>query len=165
MADSKLTPYFPYSASEAWRKQERRLRQQDTSKDLRQLEQGDNVRVQPLKSHDKEWAEATVSKQLTGRSYEVETNTGRKYRRNRRFLRPTPHSTHSFPVSQGHNAPTNPGPAHQQPLPQETPPTRDCSGNVDTETTSQPIASPAVNTQVLSRCGRTIRKPVRYRSE
>lgn len=165
MTESKLTPHYPYSASEAWKKQERRTRQQDTGKELRHLEPGENVRIQPLKPHAREWTEATVSKQLTGRSYEVETDDGRKYRRNRRFLRHTPRSTHSFPQLRCHT-PTTTSPAScQQPQLENPAPRRDGPRYAGTMPTPQPKDSPAVDEPARSRSGRPIRKPVRYRDE
>ncbi|KAK2173315.1 hypothetical protein NP493_884g00011 [Ridgeia piscesae] len=43
--------------------------------------------MQPLETDRREWAEATVHKALSSRSYGVITATGRHYRRNRRHLR------------------------------------------------------------------------------
>ena len=102
---------------------------------------GDNVRTQPLNHNEKQWNEATVSRKLTGRSYEVQMENGRTYRRNRRFLRQTRHSTHSFP--------------------KKTRPDQMCLGNTetssgartqaDTQTRPAPTTSlPALNTDVLS---------------
>ena len=56
-------------------------------KDLKSLDIGDVVRMQPIQRGHKEWQEATVSERVKNRSYIVETDTGRSYRRNRQFLR------------------------------------------------------------------------------
>jgi hypothetical protein len=56
-------------------------------KDLKPLEIGDVVRMQPIQRGQKEWREATVTERVKNRSYTVETSTGRSYRRNRQFLR------------------------------------------------------------------------------
>ena len=63
-------------------------------KDLKPLQVGDAVRMQPI---DKtcEWKEATVTQRLKSRTYNVTTSDGRNYRRNRVFLR----STRRNPVS------------------------------------------------------------------
>ena len=55
-------------------------------KELPPLTVGDVVRMQPIDNSKDEWKEAIVSKRLKSRSYEVTVN-GRKYRRNRRYLR------------------------------------------------------------------------------
>ena len=174
--ESKLTPHYPYSASEAWKKQERRLRHSSTGKELKQLEPGDTVRVQPLRPHAREWTEATVKKQLTGRSYEVETDEGHKYRRNRRFLRQTSHSTHSSPQPRRHvpaapSAATYRHPQVGNPPPDGESRCDDEAGRCDDEamtrthgagTTRNP---PTGEGPTRSRSGRTIRKPARYNDE
>ncbi|PIK49150.1 polyprotein [Apostichopus japonicus] len=43
--------------------------------------------MQPIQTSQKEWKEATATKAITSRSYEVETEKGRKFRKGRRFLR------------------------------------------------------------------------------
>lgn len=58
-------------------------------RNLTRLSLGDNVRMQPIGDSKKLWEEATVSKQLSPRSYEVTTKTGSSYRRNRQQLRPS----------------------------------------------------------------------------
>ncbi len=67
----------------------------DTCRDLKPLQTGDTVRVQPIRPGVKTWEEGKITKQLTNRSYEVETDKGRKLRRNRQFLRSSEPSTHS----------------------------------------------------------------------
>ena len=58
-------------------------------RDLRRLNVGETIRMQPLEHGRREWTEATVHKALSSRSYDVITATGRHYRRNRRHLRPS----------------------------------------------------------------------------
>ena len=50
--------------------------------------------MQPLEHGRREWADASVHKVLSNRSYDVITATGRHYRRNRRYLRPSRSSEH-----------------------------------------------------------------------
>ena len=57
---------------------------------LRPLHTGSLVRIQPIQAGRREWEQATVTKRLVRRSYEVTTDDGRKYRRNRQFLRESP---------------------------------------------------------------------------
>ena len=157
--ESKLTPHYPFSASEAWKKQEKRLRRQDHGKDLKHLAPGDNVRIQPLRPYAREWREATVTKKLTGRSYEVETDDGRKYRRTRQFLRQTPHSTHSYPHTQQPTSSDGLAADHpQQQAEKLASPTR-------TSGCEEETPAPTMNTPRKIRSGRTIRKPVRYRED
>jgi len=63
-----------------------------TSRDLRRLNVGDTVRIQPAQG--REWKEATVTNQTHQRSFEVTTNKGQRYRRNRRHLRLSKTSEH-----------------------------------------------------------------------
>ena len=57
--------------------------------DLKPLNMGQNVRLQPIQTGKKTWEPATVTKKLHNRSYEVTTHSGRKLRRNRQFIRPS----------------------------------------------------------------------------
>ena len=54
------------------------------------LHPGSLVRIQPIQAGRGEWEQATVTKRLVRRSYEVTTDDGRNYRRNRHFLRESP---------------------------------------------------------------------------
>ena len=65
-------------------------------KELPPLKVGDVVRMQPIQNRTDEWKEAIVSKRLKNRSYEVTVN-GRKYRRNRRYLRSSTESRKEKP--------------------------------------------------------------------
>ena len=98
--ETLLKPSYPYSYDEAQNKEDRKLKQRGIGRELSQLHIGSNVRVQPLRPHARELEEATIRKKLTGRSYEVEKENGQIYWRNRRFLRQTVRSTHSFPRQQ-----------------------------------------------------------------
>ena len=62
------------------------------AKELQELRPGDIVRIQPKKSQvgkQKDWARAKVDGKVDIRSYQVRTEDGRIYRRNRRHLRRT----------------------------------------------------------------------------
>ena len=48
---------------------------------------GDTVRVQPIDTNKKEWKQGAVKKKLSNHRYEVTTDDGRTYKRNRQFLR------------------------------------------------------------------------------
>ena len=91
-AENKLKQTSHYS-SVFKKKPDHKLR--TAGKDLRPLETGDNVRVQPIQKGDKYWKEGQIITDLGSRSYEVKTyGDGKVYRRNRRFLRKTQKSTH-----------------------------------------------------------------------
>ena len=64
------------------------------SRDLRRLNVGETIRMQPLEHGRREWAEERVHKVLSSRSHDVITPTGRHYHRNRRHLRPSRPSEH-----------------------------------------------------------------------
>lgn len=59
------------------------------TKSLKPLEEGDTVRIKPHK-REKKWRKATVRNEVGTRSYQVTTENGRTYRRNRRHLFLTP---------------------------------------------------------------------------
>ena len=62
------------------------------AKELEELRPGDIVRIQPKKSQvgkQKDWTRAKVDGKVDIRSYQVRTEDGRIYRRNRRHLRRT----------------------------------------------------------------------------
>jgi len=57
-----------------------------TAKDLPNLREGTVVRIKPLQNPKKPWRKATVKRKFSERSYEVSTEEGATYRRNRRRL-------------------------------------------------------------------------------
>lgn len=76
------------------------------AKELKELRPGDTMRLQPLKSHlgkKKDWTQARVEGKVDIRSYQVRTEDGRVYRRNRRHPRHTrevmPHSEDEMRLS------------------------------------------------------------------
>ena len=79
-------------------------------RNMKPLAVGDVVRMQPIETNKKEWKEATVSKRIKSRSYEVTIAEGKAYRRNRQFLRATVRSRreHQTPV-----LPTTPDQGHK----------------------------------------------------
>ena len=62
------------------------------TRSLRELAEGDVVRMKPFRLGDKVWKKATVTAQLDERSHNVETPDGGVYRRTRCHLRKTPES-------------------------------------------------------------------------
>ena len=124
---------------------------------MRHLKIGDTVRMTPIKSNEREWKEATVTKTLSSRSYEVETQEGRTFRRNRRFLRKSMPSTHSVPP----RTKSAPRPTQVQPSVQQEPPSQPVTQPGDKVTTHS-SAKPAAQDITTTRSGRQIKMPARY---
>ena len=83
---------------------------------LQPLAIGDNVRMQPLQSFQREWKQATVSQKLPHRNYEVVADDGKTYKRNRQFLRHTKRSREEkMCVSPSHLAPHLSNAEHEPP--------------------------------------------------
>jgi transposase InsO family protein len=59
--------------------------------DLKPLNPGDSVRVEPTQRGTKEWRPAKVIKELKPRTYEIQLGNGNTVRRNRQHLRLKPH--------------------------------------------------------------------------
>ncbi len=95
----QLTPRHHSSDSDALKKHNNRLQKcnYDTGRELMPLTKGNTVRIEPSTPSNRKWQEATVARRLSGRAYEVETEDGRKYRRNRRHLKQSTPSIHSIP--------------------------------------------------------------------
>ena len=114
-------------------------------KSLPQLEPGDHVRVQ-INEHT--WQPATV-KDISDkpRSYIVETNTGRKYRRNRINIRRSKEDGYQFEPQCRTTC------IHNEPNQDE---------QIVPEAVEQPNHEPETN-RVITRSGSVVNKPLRYR--
>ena len=92
----------PSLKSQIEKKQNRKIdtavRMNANRHDLKPLQPGDAVRLQPIQRGDKEWKPATVTKQLKPRTYEVKTPDGKSLRRNRQQLRHKPHGECTTPA-------------------------------------------------------------------
>ena len=73
------------------------------AKDLAELKSGDTVRLIPPRSPTGESVKARVDNSVGTRSYEVVTEDGARYRRNRRHLRKTRESYNSSAVTRNLN--------------------------------------------------------------
>jgi len=113
------------------------------TRELPPLTPGDQVRVIP-KPNDRstKWTKAEVEEQVDVRSYNIRTEDGRVYRRNRRHLRKSPPTTFTYQQSEylTHTAPTSkvpPSPVIDPPLMEASDvPTR------PTPTTAPPVPKP-----------------------
>ena len=179
MAESKLRPGYINPEKEAELKEDRRAQAADMSKkDLKPLQTGDNIRMQPIDTGKTEWQEAKVTKQLTSRSYEVTTDKGKKYRRNRRFLKKSKKSTHSLPLQaeqtrrtsslqpeQTQRTPSPPAPiksaAQDRVAPALTAEPKSANPRAAIPPTAPPTVTPETVGETRSRYGRKIKKVVR----
>ena len=133
------------------------------NRDLKTLQIGDNVRMQPIRTQEREWKEGTVTDVLPYRSFEVTDHNGRQYRRNRRHLRAKPEATHSVPATP--NRPRRESGKLPDPEPTQTQEGSPQSPNPQHSSTT---ASPAGETltqaepPIITRSGRTVIKPLRY---
>ena len=72
------------------KEEQKKYHDKHASKELKELQPGAKVRLEPW-TYSKEWKPATVVRHHhTPRSYVVQTENGRKYRRNRQHLRVCP---------------------------------------------------------------------------
>ena len=62
--ETLLKPSYPYSYDEAQNKENRKLKQRGTGRELSQLHIGSNVQIKPLRPHARGWEEATIRKKL-----------------------------------------------------------------------------------------------------
>ena len=152
------------------------------AKELSKLEPGDVVHIKPDRD-SKRWAKATVAKEVDIRSYQVRTEDGRTYRRNRRhlrlsrqpFFRAIPPESPSqqdqsvteadlpscpVPISAKMEVSGGPTIIQSEPKPSNEPvPRSNDVSSVPVSATSTPAA--AVTT---TRSGRVVRRPLRYDS-
>ncbi len=167
---------------------ERRKKYWDKSaKDLPHLKPRDYVRVKPYKLGDKSWKKAVVCQKLDRRSYEIETEGGRKLRRVRTHLRksqaPTPTPTEAtegysqevqIPSQESHRAEerNTPHTADQRPnrevdnihdntQEQHMSPRKE-NGNKQHKCKERSDISANIGSPRRSRSGRQIRKPSYY---
>ena len=122
---------------------------------LKPFNVGDVVRMQPINRAEKEWKEATVSKQLEARSYEVMDERGHTYRRNRQHLR---HSTASRKID------ITPEKSVNSEMTNEDLNKSIATQNKSSDTENIKVSSPKNNTQnepYKTKSGRIVKQPVR----
>ena len=155
-------------------------------KDLKPLNIGDSVTMQPIASGDKIWKPATVTKVLDNRSYEVSCQ-GKTYRRNRKLLCTTSAVTNADEVSSASPVKSNVTVEHCHPTVMSPPPAPDSVNEPSTSPAapSQPPASQnqpenvehqsknivskspglSSNTPYVTRSGHVVKKVVKYNCE
>ena len=143
------------------------------AKDLASLKVGEVVRIKPF-GYSNRWIKARVEGQADIRSYNVRTEDGRLYRRNRKHLRRTaetkivrPNSSMPLlpkPVTQQASSENNKNLEHPIPKPQtvsspiEPNMNKDSNMSKSTTVTKQPVPIKDIGT-TKSRYGRVIKKP------
>ena len=143
------------------------------AKDLASLKVGEVVRIKPF-GYSNRWIKARVEGQADIRSYNVRTEDGRLYRRNRKHLRRTaetkivrPNSSMPLlpkPVNQQASSENNKNLEHPIPKPQtvsspiEPNMNKDSNMSKSTTVTKQPVPIKDIGT-TKSRYGRVIKKP------
>ena len=86
--DKLLDPTDARTTNELLQKKFKIAEKHKSTKTLPRLTPGTKVMVQPIQPFKKEWRSAIVTKQLTGRRYQIENEEGKLLERNRRFLKP-----------------------------------------------------------------------------
>ena len=177
MANSKLMPCLLDPRYESVAKENHRVKTTSTQQhknDLRPLEIGQTVRMQPIGTREREWQQATVSKSFGNRSYEVQNDSGRRYRRNRRHLRSKPRSAHTCPPVPSYTGAPNKQRSETTPSSQAPTPVNDAVPDTsqkapnspqkvsDDKNPDQPMTTQPMPT---TRSGRTVKLPARYRDD
>ena len=132
------------------------------TKELRPLEPGNTVRIHPPK-YSPQWTPATVDKQVGVRSYQVITDDGRVYRRNRRHLRLTAETPKQSPPDVGICS-SDPGPLPVTKV-EQVPPVAESMPQevVKPQTTPNPQADDVMSPERCSARGRVLRRPAYLR--
>ena len=132
------------------------------AKPLQPLKDGDVVRVPPLPGHSR-WFNAQVSSQEAPRSYQVHTEDGRVYRRNRSHLYKVPENFQAIPdkdiVESKVNAQTLPPARKPAEETLQLPPKPSALKLSDVPQPVLQPASPSVPAPVSTRSGRIVTRP------
>ena len=155
-----LEPKIPFSAHSEikWNKNKQCQFYNRNSKDLPEIENGQRVWISPKRDDPlKTWTKGTVTNKVNIRSYEVNTDEGQTFRRNRRDIR----------VNRGQSEPP------LQPVDMEFSETRDTESSVplcETRPLNQPTESsverePQIepNLPQQTKSGRVVKLPSKYR--
>ncbi|XP_048576993.1 uncharacterized protein LOC125559093 [Nematostella vectensis] len=187
MKRAKESGSDPYLALLDWRNTPRRYstNNQHSAKELTELRPGDIVRLQPTTEvgKRKEWTHSKVEEKVDIRSYQVRTEDGLVFRRNKRHLRRTPEvmvpheelvMPPSAPVTIKHvpekentTAQEPPPPSKVKPAVIEQP-TRKPSGNCTAQPAQQAPAAPAEMPEstpgvTTTRSGEVVKPPDRFK--
>jgi len=133
-------------------------------KELPPLQLYDNVRIQPTNPSKETWKPATVTKQLSPRSYTVQTTDGKEYRRDRQHLRlskstkqpaPDEQSVSDSTVDNANKSVHNSPPNKNNKIPSGN--DNQSSGNK-----TSPVNVNKNNNKYITRYGRVIKPPIKY---
>ena len=138
-------------------------------KELPMLKEGDVVRVRP-KGNEKSWTKAVVEGQVDIRSYQIRTEDGRQYRRNRRHLRTSRETFNDRELSfeqVSRDVPDKHATVTKETTCDALPPSvsRDLTQTVPIPPQSDPAVKvpPSLLAVVTTRSGRVVNKPTRYK--
>ena len=145
------------------------------TKELSELKEGDLVRIKPLKLAEKRkpWLQAKVEGKVDIRSYQVRTEDGRVYRRNRQHLRHSreqpEESTTAFDfqppfieTSATRDSVEQSSQGHVVSQPPSDQPQPEVEGDSAEQQTSMKTTPVMLDGQQRTRSGRVVRKPCRY---
>lgn len=160
MTETSLTPDNAYLVKEKLKINQQRQKNifDRHTKALNPLEEGDTVRMRPVRLKDASWRKATVLEKLDDRSYNVELPNGNVLRRNRVDLRATKEQPEVTDDSRSDledpsaNQPSTPAPAASPPTPLNS------QNPALDKSTVTPQKAPVSN-NVRTRLGRTSRQP------
>ena len=168
-----LKPWIPDNVKEKLRYQKAKqsIHYNKGTKELEELRPGDIVRLQPRKSVGKTagWQQAKVEGKVDTRSYQIRTEDGRVYRRNRRHLRRTRKEQFPSRPRVPLAPPASVTPAVPPVVNDQEPREESAStNNNDDQRIQQMPVSPtgemqaAVPPLVTTRSGRVVKTPVRF---
>jgi hypothetical protein len=136
------------------------------AKELQPLKDGDVVRVRPLPGQSK-WFKAQVSSQEAPRSYQVRTEDGKRYRRNRSHLYKVPENFQVIPdeniVESKVNTQTPPPARKPTEGTLQVPPEPSALQLPDVSQPDLQPVLPSVSAPVSTRSGRIVRRPAYLR--
>jgi hypothetical protein len=136
------------------------------AKELQPLKDGDVVRVRPLPGQSK-WFKAQVSSQEAPRSYQVRTEDGKLYRRNRSHLYKVPENFQVIPdeniVESKVNTQTPPPARKPTEGTLQVPPEPSALQLPDVSQPDLQPVLPSVSAPVSTRSGRIVRRPAYLR--
>jgi len=78
------------------RRADEALRFNQHARDLKPLQAGSSVRIQPSGLFSHAWRQGVITKQLTSRTYDIQTDDGTVLTRSRQFIRLTPNHSSNY---------------------------------------------------------------------
>jgi hypothetical protein len=120
------------------------------------LQAGDTVRMQPTQHGQTVWQKATVTEQISARSYKVRTDKGSVLTRNRRLLRKTAETRSADPLTHEITVPASGAPTPPPNSPKRAP------ASPLPKPPDPPSSGSPVKPLTTTRCGRAVKAPDRF---